>query len=401
VCFDDFNPQQKSLQNCLTEPKYEHFFYDLAENEIIPQVMTAEDKKDEYHQLLAWLQIKMNQGEAHIGVVVPDLQQESRALRRLLIHHFNPSLFNISLGQSLYEFPLIAHALTWLGLDKECTYHQAALILQSPYIGAAKEEFSKRSQYLQDSTLLQKQKFTLITLIQDINSSLPQLASILAKLTPYPPSASPQEWINIFQDRLNLLGFPGDMGLNSENYQCYNRFVALFDEFRQFNLVTYSLSAADALEALTELAQHTIFQAQKTHAPIHISGLLEASGCEFDSLWVMGLNAQSLPQKIRLSAFIPPHLQRNLGMPHSTPERELQFAKQTLERLRRGCSTSIVYSYSQMQGDTPNLACSLITHFPTLVPEPLILDPLKSPSLIQYEEEYCLPLTAEEIISGG
>src|SRR4029079_3574934 len=117
--------------------------------------------------------------------------------------------------------------------------------------------------------------------------------------------------------------------------------------------ISATLNKKEALDALTHLIENTIFQAKKTNAPIQISGLLEASGCEFDSLWVMGLTDQCLPQNTRLSAFIPPQLQRELLMPHSLPARELQFAKQTLQRLQRGSDTT-VFSYSKLQGDNPN-----------------------------------------------
>lgn len=131
------------------------------------------------------------------------------------------------------------------------------------------------------------------------------------------------------------MGFPGDYGLNSENYQCLNRFITLFDEFRQLAVFNTNLTKAEALEAFHHLTHHTIFQAQKNNAPIQVTGLLEASGCEFDSLWVMGLTDQCLPNKVRLSAFVPSYLQRELSMPHSLPERELQFARQILQRLQK------------------------------------------------------------------
>ncbi len=72
-----------------------------------------------------------------------------------------------------------------------------------------------------------------------------------------------------------------------------------FDELMQLAVLDAHLTQVEALEALQHLVNQTIFQAQKTTAPIQISGLLEASGCEFDSLWIMGLTDQCLPQKVR------------------------------------------------------------------------------------------------------
>jgi ATP-dependent helicase/nuclease subunit B len=401
VCFDDFSPQQLKLQEYLKQQGMTQYIYDLQENEVEPQVVTASNHKEEYQQLIQWLTLQIQQGAQRIGVVVPNLHQESRSLHRLLGQHFEPNLFNLSLGQALGQFPLIAHALAWLNLNQTCTSQEAALLLQSPYLRAGKEEFINRAQYLQDSSLLHHQTIPLRTLIQDLRSHAPKLAELLSTIYPYPPSASPQEWISLFQERLNIIGFPGDCGLNSENYQCYNRFVVLFDEFRQLTLISDTLSADEALEALTQLTNNTIFQAQKTNALIHISGLLEASGCEFDNVWVMGLTDQCLPQKIRLSAFIPSQLQRELGMPHSTPARELHFAKQTLQRLRRGSKSSIVFSYAELQGDNPHLPCSLITHHPpySAITSPLAFDEFIK--LIPLDEPYQVNMKDEEDILGG
>ncbi len=401
ACFDEFNPQQLKFQHHLNNEGLTQYRYELKEQSNLPKVFAAKDNKEEYQQLMAWLNLKIDKGEQRIGVVVPNLEQESRTLQRILQHHFNPTLFNISLGQALSEYPLVAHALCWLNIGSTALdYHQASLLLQSPYIGSAKEEFIARSHYLQDSTLMQNQKFSLESLITDLNTPVPKLATLLRQIIPYPEKASPQEWICLFQERLNSIGFPGDYGLDSENYQCFNRFSSVFDEFRQLSLITTTLNIQEAIEAFTHLTDNTIFQAQKKNAPIHISGLLEASGCEFDSLWVMGLTDQCLPQKTRLSAFIPPQIQRELLMPHSVPARELQFAQQTLQRLQRG-STETIFSYSRLQGDTPNLACSLITNFPNFAPLPSIFEPVVQSFLIEREEIYTVPLRSEEQVSGG
>ena len=364
VCFDDFNPQQVQLQQHLENHGLKQYHYDLKEQSTSPKTLSAKDDKEEYEQLMAWLLIKIHEGHQRIGVVVPDLQQKSQAMQRILAQHFDPSLFNVSLGQSLSEFPLIAHALCWLNLDTHSlNHHQASLLLQSPYLGSAQEEFLARSEYLQDAALLEEHTFSLHAFIQDLEGTAPKLAALLSQISPYPKEATLHDWIHLFQERLNSLGWAGDAGLNSANYQCFNRFTLLFDELRQLSVLNSHLNKIDALEALQYLTDNTIFQAQKTNAPIQISGLLEASGCEFDSLWVMGLTDHYLPQKVHLSAFIPPQLQRELLMPHSLPARELQFARQTLQRLQSSAD-SVVFSYAALQGDTPNLPCSLITQFP-------------------------------------
>lgn len=400
VCFDELTPQQISLQNYLQHHGINQYRYDLATSSSSPQVFAAENTKKEHQQLISWLHLKIKQGEQHIGVVVPELQQESRSLKRLLMQEFDSSQFNLSLGEPLSDYPLVAHALTWLKLEQQCTPEQATVLLQSPYIGAAQEEFLKRTHWLQNSSILQQQLLSLSHLSQALSQEAPQLAHLLNNLSPYPQSASPHEWVDLFQQRLNNLGFPGDQGLNSAQYQCYQRLIALFDDFRQLALIRPALAMSEALQVFTQLARSTIFQAQKNQAPIQISGLLEASGCEFDSLWIMGLSDQCLPAKTQLSAFIPPQLQRDLYMPHSTAARELHFAKQTLQRLQNG-SKAIVFSYSKLQGDRPSLPSALISHYPSFIPQILIAINQKDTALMSIEESYTVPLKLGESVSGG
>lgn len=136
---------------------------------------------------MTWLEKKIQQGKKQIGVVVPNLEQESSVLQRILRDCFEPNLFNISLGKPLSAFHLISHALIWLSLDHNLlNNHQAALLLQSPYLGKAKDEFLQRSDYLQESKLLQDQSFPTKLFIEDIAHHTPKLAELLKNMNFYP-----------------------------------------------------------------------------------------------------------------------------------------------------------------------------------------------------------------------
>jgi len=398
VCFDELTPQQKSLQTKAQAQGISQYHFDLQSSTLTTSVCAAANKKEEFQYAIEWLKEQLLTDKT-IGIVIPDLQQDSRQIKRLFSQHFDASDFNISLGEPLNEFPLVAHALSFLELHEQCTPFLAELLLQSPYLGAAQEEFIQRAALLQESKALQ-QAMSLTAFSQLVEKKSPRLAELLNHMTAYPKEASVAQWVELFQNRLNELHFPGDLGLNSTQYQCHQRFVALLDEFRQLAIISSYFTLNEALNALGQLASHTIFQVQKNKAPIQISGLLEASGCEFNSLWVMGLTDACLPAKPRLSAFIPIALQRELEMPHSTPHRELHFAETTLLRLQKG-SQKIVFSYSKLENDTPNLPCALIKGFPAYLssgqnvikPEPAVLQSI--------EEDFIVSVHPQEILTGG
>jgi ATP-dependent helicase/nuclease subunit B len=400
VSFDDFTPQQRKLQAILESRGYSQHYYDLEEQPHSPLLYEAHDTQDELEKLIAWLNDQLNAQVPHIAVIVPDLMQQSQSLQRQLLRKIPANQFDISLGNNLPDYPLVAHALHWLGLNKNTvSNHQLRLLLHSPYIGASRAEFSQRAAVLEESTLLLDANIPYKNLIASLTHTAPKLSTLLNQLSDYPLEATPSEWIFYFKTRLTLLEFPGDYALNSSTYQCLQRFQTLFDEFLQLTLIQPRMTQSQALKAFHDIAQGTVFQIRKTPSRIQILGLLEASGCEFDSVWVTGLTDQSLPQKVKLSPFIPMVIQREQRMPHALNDKELHLAKQLLNRLKNGCR-QCVFSYPQLTADTPNLPSPLLRELPPfeMAPTPVHKKPL---SLVTYEDQYVYPLSKNDAISGG
>ncbi|WP_035918008.1 PD-(D/E)XK nuclease family protein [Legionella fairfieldensis] len=401
ACFDDYTPQQQALQQHFDNQGYELYHYDLSSEETKPAYCyEASDENDELQQLIGWLKERLAQGEKHIGVVVPDLQTCSLSLQRRLQQEIPADQLNVSLGQALSDYPLVAHAFCWLQLDKnKLSASQARLLLHSPYLACSQSEMLARAQFMEDSTVLQEHYFTQDCFVKELQSTAPELAKLLKEMVDYPEEASIQAWITLFKNRLKSLGFPGEYPLNSATYQCYQRFSDLFDEFKQLTLLTTHLAKRDAQRALIDIAKSIVFQPETTTSSVQILGLLEASGCTFDSLWVTGMTDQCLPQKPRLSAFIPLSLQRENRMPYADPEKELQLAQKTVNRLNAG-SDYLVFSYPRSSEDKPNLRSPLLTD---LIPFHALEwnRATASIDLIETTENYQLPLTDHEKTTGG
>ena len=400
ACFDDYTPQQLALQKQFTAQGHQLYHYDLCEQATELSCYAAKDENDEYQQLILWLKHRLAQAEQRIAVVVPNLQTESLRLQRLLQQHFSPSVFNISLGRSLSEYPLVAHALAWLNLDgKTLSTHQARLLLHSPYLAYSQAEMFARAQVLETSTVIQEFQFEQTAFIQELSHKAPKLGELLKGITNYPEEASLHEWIDLFTKRLSGFGFPGEYPLNSASYQCYQRFLNLLDEFKQLSLISSQLVKDEALKALKNLAKKAVFQPKKTEAKIQILGLLEASGCTFDSLWLTGLTDQCLPQKPKLSAFIPLSLQRDNNMPYASPARELQLAQKALTRLSFS-SPNTVFSYPHLSEDRPNMPSPMLANLSPFSAYEIYPAKLGS-ALVKIEENYNLPLTEGEETTGG
>lgn len=400
VCFDDYTPQQRRLQQTFEEYGCPQYHYDLCQQDNPAQIYIAKDQEDEWLEIIGWLKCCLTASIGRIGVVVPNLQTQSSGLQRLLERHLLPHQFNISLGKPLTDYPLVTHALAWLRLDKSSiSNHNARLLLHSPYLSYSKSEFSARAQTLHTLALLQESTIPWTNLLSAFNTTTPKLARLLDQLEDYPAKAELRIWVEWFKNRLIAIGFPGEYPLHSSAYQCFQRFLSLFDELLQLSLIIPRMTAEAALDALENAAKNTVFKTKASTAPIQILGLLEASGCTFDEVWVCDLTDQCLPQKTNLSAFIPLDLQRSLHMPHAVVARELQLATQLLQRLADG-SKQCIFSYPHFTGDKPNMPSPLIMH---LQERPSALSHFESitTALIQQPESYALPMRTFEKTSGG
>lgn len=400
VCFDDWTPEQQRLQAAFTAQGFSHLFYDYPEKKSVQALQyAAADDADEHLQWIHWAKSHLSAGETPIGIVVPTLQAQAPFFKRLLSEHFLPEHINLSLGQPLSHYPLVAHALMGLNLNLTLlTPEHTHLLLHSPYFHAHETESLARMAAWQTHPFFHE-PLAWQSFLHALAPLSPGLHTALSHLTPYPATASLFEWIDHFKGRLLALGFPGGTAHDSQQYQCFQRFMDLFDDFLQQALITPDLSASDALQLLEELARHTLFQPQQpAQAPIHVLGLLEASGCYFQHLWVTGLTDACLPQPTHYSPFIPIHLQRAHHLPRTSVHKEQLLAQQLIQRFQWSSESSL-FSYAQWHEDVPQLPSPLIKDLAPFSPLPS-----EAPSLLpllSYTDPDTVPLTDHDSRSSS
>lgn len=401
-CFDDYSPEQHAFQAWLQAQGIQIFhedFYESFDNEDRQNLAynyIAKDEHDELFMLIDWLQAQLNQGKQKLGVVIPDLTTQAASIERFLKKNLPEGSFSISLGKTLNDYPLVSHAYTWLRLNAEhVTNQELKLLFHSPYLTGSKAEFLARAKALQETPFMENELIRWEPLIQSLKTACPILADLLIKLQPYPQKASPHEWARLFANRLELVGFPGEYEFHSSTLQCYQRFLTVFDEFKQLQLISPILTTNEALSHFKRLVQTIIFQPKVQQTPIRILGLLEAAGCLFEGLWISGLTDQQFPAKIQLSPFIPFALQREKNMPHANLKREFHLANKQLARLGKS-ATVTVFSYPLIIQDTPQLPSPLLFDLPSYAAKPR-KDNFSSTHLETYQDNYKHPWTNENL----
>ncbi len=375
VGFDQLPPGVIRLKALMNERGFSCCELDMSlEKEGQVGRFSAADEDDETLRMARWVRFLLEQGADSIGIVVPDLQRRRAQIERALRQQIDPlaavkfdetSLFGLSLGSPLALQGVIATALVCLDVQPQMTMDRVSSLLRTPFIRGSQQETDRRALFDRRLRSFQQQKFSLAAILRLAKGfgGLSDFEGFLAGLRDINQRAVPaEEWADLFAAELKSCGWPQGVPLSSISYQAVTAWYdKVLSRFAAVDPTANPIDRSRALRIVRRIATETEFQPQRASGPVQVVGLLESSGLSFDHLWVMGLDAATLPAYPRPNPFIPFRLQDEMQMPHAGFSRELEFAGQVLSRLR--CAAEhIVFSYPQRSGDTD------------LSPSPLIKD---------------------------
>ena len=382
-----------------------------------PQRLPCDQERDELQAIAAWCRrVLIERGErVRIGVVAPELPrvrgQLLHALREQLEPHallpstppYTPPV-NLSAPLPLPAVPIIADALTLLRLTTGTDLSATALrqILRSPFIGEERRQAQFEAALQQQRRHEWSPPLLRAALLQLPNSHASPFSSTLIDLLDQAQQGSaaqpPSYWARRFSSALLALGWPGERTLDSEELQAVETWREALQRFAMLDPYTAPLAAGTALQRLTELLALASFQPQSGDSPIQILGLLEASGLQFDQLWIMGLDRGNWPTAPAPNPLLPIGLQRRLDLPRATAEREIEFAARITRRLL-GAADQVILSHACRKDEEPLEPSPLISGWPTTTAAALglvtsAIEPLRQQPLatLPTEDHQGLPL---------
>jgi ATP-dependent helicase/nuclease subunit B len=238
------------------------------------------------------------------------------------------------------------------------------MLLRSPFLGGSEREWGKRAQV--DARLRRNGLWDVspARLLEEAGNG-PELQRVLRRvekqLRKLPQSQPPSEWSRSIEELLEAFGWPADRTPSSSEFQTIAEWRGLLSGFASLDLAAQPMNLAQVSDWLHFETANTRFQVDDEGAPVQVMGMLEAAGLGFDHLWIMGLQDEALPAAANPNPFLPTSLQRQYRLPHSSAERELEFASTLMDRLL-GSAPDVVLSYPQSEGDR------------TLSPSPLVDD---------------------------
>lgn len=327
----------------------------------------------------AWARETVEQhANANVAIIASGLDQHSERFARLVREGATPGwqyggqslsdAVNVSYGRTLANYPAITTALLLLRwLVGEISATDVAQLLRSPLLGisdsAARIRLELRLRLLPDRNWSPSMVIAALRGREEAAAGsdwLSLVAAFAKRRRGLKKQASPSAWAVYFDEILREVGWPGQGSLESAEFQLINRWRELLNDFARLHLVAPAMSAGAAVSRLESLAAATVFQPESGKAVVQLMGPLEASGAQFDALWICGLTAGNWPPAGKPSNLLSRRLQQEHGMPDADPADTLSFATQVLSRLA-GSAPAIICSYPLTENDSQQTASDLLS----------------------------------------
>jgi len=324
------------------------------------QALSFIDHEFELQEIAHWAKETSTQNPDHqIGIVIPNLGELQNMIKNIFDQVFASNLiethrkpYNISLGISLCQYPLIQHLLYIIKLSKQiiddCIDHKTLIkVITSPFIQGAHKESNNRALSVNRILALGREKSStnkILSLIKDC----PQLSQTITELRQlkFQTKLSLEDWLIVINKLLTTWAFATDRSLTSSEYQ-------LFEKYQNESLILNKLSDfhkkigfIDAVKTLQTHLNSVVFQAKGGDANIHVLGALEAEGLFFDAAWISNMTSDFLPGAIKTPLFIPAQVCKDYELPNSSFDAIDKNTKVTLQALK-DLSNNITFSYAK------------------------------------------------------
>lgn len=374
--FDRLRPVQASLRAALQERHCS--VQDAPQRDGNSQAYLAsfESRDTEFRAAGAWaLEHLSRDPDCRVAIIAENLDQQAEQAARLVREGVVPGwqyadasvaqAVNVSYGRALVDYPAISIALLllrWLAQDLRAI--DVGRLLRSPLIGQG--ESGGRSRLELRLRQLPDRKWSPSMISATLHSDREDtevwrsvVAGLSKRRREIPRSASPAHWALFADEVLKSCHWPSDGALSSFDFQLINRWRDLLNELARLDLVNRSMSLGIALRRLEQMAADTVFQPESEGVAVQLLGPLEASGAEFDALWITGMTTSHWPPQGHPSPLISRRLQRRLGMPDAEPSDTLEYAATLIHKLTAS-APEVFCSYALNDDDAEQMPSSLL-----------------------------------------
>ncbi len=409
--FDNLLPTQRQLFD--TWGQWQQFELEERSNEI--HFHRTLDRQSELGACAAWCNCEISANpETRLLVVAQDVASRRGEIERAFLRHGTPgaaSRFEFSLGVPLGQVQLIRRAILLLRwLEVALDENELDWLLSNGLVADAVESADLQA-YMRSLRQrgLQRTRWDLQAFIHAAQISAPQFADPQVSVTKTSArlparwvqrmitaqrrlrefGSKPQshiEWAERAPQLLDLMGWPGNE--SSADFQAHRRWQQALDTTGSLGFTGRRVDWREFLSILERALNETLFAPQSLDAPIQIAGPAESAGLTAEGIWFLGADEDSWPGVASTHPLLPIQVQREAGMPHSTPQRDWDFSLAITRRLIAS-ALMVHFSFAAQKEDVEARPSRLITQLagsPQLLPAALTPLPADEPATILFAD---------------
>jgi probable DNA repair protein len=326
----------------------------------------------------AWAREQLEKNPDHtIAIIAANLDQDAERKSRLVREGLVPGwqyapssvrhAVNVSYGRKLIDFPAVSIAVLLLRwLVRDLSTGEVGHLLRTPLLGP--NMLGGRSRMELHLRQLPDRRWSPAMLSHELrgreeSADSGEWLSFVASMTKLrrelQRKASPAKWATYIDTTLKASGWPGRETVSSFDFQLVNRWRDLLNDLARLDLVSPVMTLQTAIRRLELMAAETVFQPESVERAVHLMGPLEASGAQFDAIWISGLTAANWPPAGNPSPLVSRRLQRQAGMPDAEPADTVAYARSLLTHLCSAADT-VVGSYPLTEADAEQTPSDLL-----------------------------------------
>ena len=373
----------------------------------------AQDEASELSAAGIWAaEILKADKNAQVGIVHTQLGQELNRASRLVRDELPPDTeFSTSLKPPISQVGPIACALDLIRLNQnQLDFAAARRIIQNPFWSDFAEEYESRAKWETDLCHLQTRHIKPSQFVELLDDDDLQEGKNLAKrLLRFietkrrrSEACLPIEWADLFHQQLAIFGWPGATNPR-HNIPFLTDWYDLLQEFAQLGAVSGAITLNQALRELQRCCDKPKTDPGSSHTGVRLLNTIEGA-INYTHLWIIGMNSDSWPAPTNPNPLIPISLQRNKGLPRSSPEHEIGLAQHLINRAR-SAANQIIFSYAAVSNGLEQKPTLLLPKLEELPSSEALNEDNPSSPLIAFESvdtEFAPPLVeSEKQILGG
>ncbi|WP_162846022.1 PD-(D/E)XK nuclease family protein [Seongchinamella sediminis] len=374
VDFDDVTPLHRA---CLKRLATEVVEVASAAGEAPLVARSYPDRQAELGAVARWAAEQYRQRpQARLGILLADMHADRAPLEYLLRREFDclgenytALPVNFSTGISLDRAPVVRDALRVLAsCGSQLPMADILGLVRSRFVALPDRDDARCVKLLQqlfedgaeqvDSGRL-RYLARRVKVADEQGLSLGTVLSQCSEMRLQRLRQAPSAWVADLTRVLDAWGWPGSGPLDSLEYQQVESWYRVLETFASHDSLCGELDLGPAVALLQRCCQAQVSQPQTADSRIQVLGPLEAAGLQFDDIWFCGLQGSRWPAPARPNPFIPMVLQRRHEMPHSSSEREWQYAATLMRQYRAGCR-HMTGSYARQLDGAPELPSPLL-----------------------------------------